>query len=149
MLEQEDSRNQEIELVARSVNEMLSKSITTAIYTSRGVSSISGQSFLETGKYVMAALCETLQRIRFKPNYVVSKGGITSIEVARAGLNVKQALVLGQIIKGVPVWRLGKESRWTDIPYVVFPGNVGDEHALRHVTEILQGDSNSHLPRLS
>lgn len=86
----------------------------------------------------MAALCEVVGRIRLQPNYVVAKGGITSIEVARAGLKVEQALVLGQIIKGVPVWRLGAGARWPGIAYVVFPGNVGDNLALSKVIETLQ-----------
>jgi uncharacterized protein YgbK (DUF1537 family) len=137
-LMREENRNTEVESVARAADEQLSRGITAVIYTSREASSASNQSFLETGKHVMAALCYIVRRIRFKPNYVVAKGGITGIEVARAGLDVGQTLVLGQIIKGVPVWRLGKDSRWPDIPYVVFPGNVGDDFALRKVTEILQ-----------
>lgn len=138
-LEWEGSSKKEIELVSRSVDEQLSKGITTVLYTSRKVNSASGQSFLETGKTVMAALCEVVRHIQMQPNYVVAKGGITSIEVARAGLGVEQALVLGQIIKGVPVWRLGVGARWHDIAYVVFPGNVGDDLALRKVVEALHG----------
>jgi len=117
----------------------LSKGITTVIYTSRKVTSVSSRSFLETGKIVMGALCEVVRRIQPRPNYVVAKGGITSIELARAGLKVEQAFVLGQIIKGVPVWRLGSGACWPDIPYVVFPGNVGDNLALSKVVETLQG----------
>lgn len=139
-LEGEKGRRIEIESVSRSVDEQLSKGITTVLYTSREVNPVSSQTFLETGKIVMAALCEVVRRIRTRPNYVVAKGGITSIEVARAGLRVEQALVLGQIIKGVPVWRLSTGARWPDIPYVVFPGNVGDELALSKVIETLQGN---------
>jgi uncharacterized protein YgbK (DUF1537 family) len=39
-------------------------------------------------------------------------------------------MVHGQIIPGVPVWRLGKEAKFPGLDYVVFPGNVGDEDAL-------------------
>jgi len=38
---------------------------------------------------------------------------------------VKQSNVLGQICPG--------------IPYVIFPGNVGEEKTLREAVEILQG----------
>ncbi|HPJ01993.1 MAG TPA: nucleotide-binding domain containing protein, partial [Candidatus Limiplasma sp.] len=46
------------------------------------------------------------------------------------GLQVRKALVMGQILKGVPVWLTGPESRFPGMPYVIFPGNVGDENAL-------------------
>jgi len=138
-LQEKERRNIEIEAVAQSVNNHLSAGITTALYTSRTVHRAANHNFLEIGKNVMLSLCEVMQQIRHQPNYLVAKGGITSIELARTALNVKEAFVLGQIIKGTPVWRLGREARWPDIPYVVFPGNVGDDNALCRVIEILQG----------
>ena len=44
---------------------------------------------------------------------------------------------LGQILPGIPVWRLGAESRFSGMGYVVFPGNVGSEMALVEVVEKL------------
>jgi hypothetical protein len=42
----------------------------------------------------------------------------------------------------VPVWRLGPESRYPGMPYIVFPGNVGGPRALAEVLEILKrGDA--------
>ena len=64
-------------------------------------------------------------------------GGPTSVEIARAGLGVKEAFVPGQIAPGVPVWELGPETRWPGIHYVVFPGNVGDDFTLGHVVRAL------------
>jgi uncharacterized protein YgbK (DUF1537 family) len=52
---------------------------------------------------------------------------------------VEEAFALGQIINGVPVLRLGPESAWPDMPYVIFPGNVGDDEALLKVVNILSG----------
>ena len=139
LLEKEESRINEIYSVSQSVNEQLSKNITTVLYTSRKVNALS-RTFLETGKIIIDALCEVVRHIQYQPNYVVAKGGITSIELARTGLNIEQSIILGQIIKGVPVWRPGAGARWPDIPYVVFPGNVGDELALSKVVEILEGN---------
>jgi uncharacterized protein YgbK (DUF1537 family) len=45
---------------------------------------------------------------------------------------------MGQVIKGVPVWRL-ETAPWADVPYVVFPGNVGDDSALLKVFTLLEG----------
>jgi uncharacterized protein YgbK (DUF1537 family) len=63
---------------------------------------------------------------------VIAKGGITSHEVAERGLGALRATVLGQLQAGVPVWRLegGPGLRYTGMPYVVFPGNVGGPTSL-------------------
>jgi uncharacterized protein YgbK (DUF1537 family) len=47
-------------------------------------------------------------------------------------------MVLGQILPGVPVWRLGSESRYPGIPYIVFPGNVGNVEALADIVTSLK-----------
>ncbi len=87
----------------------------------------------------MAGLCDVVSAIEGRPGFLVAKGGITSIEIARRALQCPEAEVLGQALKGVPVWRLGAGSKWSDVPYVVFPGNVGDEAALANVTGMLLG----------
>jgi uncharacterized protein YgbK (DUF1537 family) len=38
----------------------------------------------------------------------------------------------------VPVWQLGKESRLAGLPYIVFPGNVGDDRSLIKVVQQLK-----------
>ena len=68
---------------------------------------------------------------------VLAKGGITSSDVATKGLGVKRAMVLGQLLPGVPVWRLGPESRYPSAIYVVFPGNVGGSTALAEAYQLL------------
>jgi uncharacterized protein YgbK (DUF1537 family) len=93
--------------------------------------------FLESGEQLMSALCRVVGAMSTRPGFVLAKGGITSMQVAQTGLGVKGAVVLGQIRDGVPVWRLGDEARWPGIPYVVFPGNVGDDNALRDTVAML------------
>ncbi len=61
--------------------------------------------------------------------------------MATAGLAVKRANVLGQILPGVPVWQLGPESRHPGLVYIVFPGNVGGPGALVEVVAALRGSS--------
>ena len=78
----------------------------------------------------MAGLCETVARVTERPAAVVAKGGITSVEIARRAFRATDAFVPGQIIPGVPLWRLGDGSRFPGVPYVVFPGNVGGDDAL-------------------
>ncbi len=71
------------------------------------------------------------------PAFVVAKGGITSSDIGTKALGVKRANVLGQIEPGIPVWQVGTESRFAEVPYIIFPGNVGDDDTLRHAVEKL------------
>lgn len=79
------------------------------------------------------ALVEVVRRTvdEVAPSYVVAKGGITSSTVATDALGVRHATVIGQmIVGGLPVWRLPEGSRCPGLPYVIFPGNVGDGETL-------------------
>jgi uncharacterized protein YgbK (DUF1537 family) len=91
---------------------------------------------LEHGRRVMEALTSTVRTLLPHAEVVVSKGGITSADVARIGLGATRAIVLGQVLPGVSVWRLtamdGRERL-----YVVVPGNVGEEDALVRVLDAL------------
>jgi uncharacterized protein YgbK (DUF1537 family) len=40
---------------------------------------------------------------------------------------------MGQIAPGIPVWQTGQESKFPGIPYIIFPGNVGQETTLRDI----------------
>ena len=83
-----------------------------------------------------------MQRVQTTPRYILAKGGITSSDIATQALNVKKALVLGQIQPGVPVWQLEGESRFPGLAYIVFPGNVGDKHALVKIVKQLVPGNN-------
>ena len=76
-------------------------------------------------------------RLGVTPRFVIAKGGITSSDVGKKALGVKRADVLGQIRPGIPVWKTGEESRFPGIPYVIFPGNVGEDDTLKEAVEEL------------
>ena len=76
-------------------------------------------------------------RLSVTPAFVIAKGGITSSDVGTKALAVKRANVLGQIRPGIPVWQTGDESRFPLTPYVIFPGNVGEDSTLKEAAEIL------------
>lgn len=94
---------------------------------------------LAGGRAVAGALVAVVERVGRRPGWVVAKGGITSHEVAGRGLRMREARVAGQLLAGVPVWIGAEGSRWPGVPLVVFPGNVGDEDALRRCVELLAG----------
>jgi uncharacterized protein YgbK (DUF1537 family) len=128
----------EIDRVIRTAEPLLQSERDVVIYTSRKlITAGHAEGDLSIGSRVSEALTKTLQRITAKPRYLIAKGGITASDVATKGLNVRRALVLGQILPGVPVWRLGPESRHTGIPYSLFPGNVGGDDALVKTVEAL------------
>lgn len=84
------------------------------------------------GERVMDALTRVVREVAPMVDVVVSKGGITSAEVARIGLGARSATVLGQVLPGVSVWSLVTfEGR--EMLYVVVPGNVGEAETLADV----------------
>ncbi|HET6485003.1 MAG TPA: four-carbon acid sugar kinase family protein [Spirochaetia bacterium] len=127
----------EIETAAGRVSALLASGRCAILYTSRERRET--REFLGFGARLMAGLCDVVRRLSAKPGAIVAKGGITSVAVARDALGVRQATVLGQVLPGVPVWRLGAGSRLADVPYVVFPGNVGGPEALAQVVQRLTG----------
>ncbi len=111
------------------------------LFTSRDLRAGSGDESLRIGRRVSDALVDTLARVRVRPRFVVAKGGITSHDIAQRGLGARRALVLGQLLPGVPVWCLeqGPALRFPGIPFVVFPGNVGGPESLARAVEALAG----------
>ena len=105
---------------------------TAVVYTSRAPSSpIGPQGDLAAGRVVSEALVEIVTSIRVRPRFILSKGGVTSCDVAVRALGMRKARVRGQAAPGVPVWEMGPETRWPGLSLVVWPGNVGGPDALR------------------
>jgi uncharacterized protein YgbK (DUF1537 family) len=134
------------ELVA-AVDDALLQKASVVVYTDRQYA-LTGtdQQRLDAGKRISDFLCELVARISQTPDYIIAKGGITSYDIATKGLKVKEALVLGQIVPGVPIWQLGDPclrrgklvpaeagSKYPGLLYVVFPGNVGSDKSLYEV----------------
>ena len=72
-----------------------------------------------------------------KPKFIIAKGGITSSDVGTKALRVKKARVMGQVKKGNPAWMTGEESKFPGMPYIIFPGNVGEVSTLKEIVEEL------------
>jgi uncharacterized protein YgbK (DUF1537 family) len=134
----DDRRFHEIERVTDETNRMIRTGRDVALFTSRDlVSGIDGQSSLGIGQRVSEALIAIVQGLDCQPRYLVAKGGITSSDVATRGLGVRRAMILGQVLPGVPAWKLGHETRYPGMAYIVFPGNVGKDDALVEIRKRL------------
>jgi uncharacterized protein YgbK (DUF1537 family) len=103
-----------------------------------------GEASLQIAREVSAAVAGVVRlAVKATPAWVVAKGGITSHDVAVAGLGIRRAEVLGQLFAGmVSVFRpLEAAAEAVGTPYVVFAGNVGDEQTLARVIDLLSGRS--------
>jgi uncharacterized protein YgbK (DUF1537 family) len=138
LLRGDDNRAREIDHVCRQVDDALETGQSPVVYTSRHVERPDGMEELVVARVVSDALVAIVRGIEARPDFVVGKGGITSSDVGTRGLGAERATVLGQVRPGVPVWRLGPESRFPGMSYIVFPGNVGEAETLAEiVTELI------------
>ena len=134
-------REGEIARAAELINAAIRRGEDVVLYTSRRL--ITGRDAgesLKIGQQVSESLVAVVSGLRTRPRYLVAKGGITSSDIATDALNVQRAVVLGQILPGVPVWQTGAESRHPGLAYIVFPGNVGGDDALVQIVRSLGGD---------
>ncbi|HYE11667.1 MAG TPA: four-carbon acid sugar kinase family protein [Patescibacteria group bacterium] len=83
------------------------------------------------------AVTSIIGKLSIRPNFIIAKGGITSSDVGTKALKVKKALVMGQIKPGIPVWMTGTESKFPQMPYIIFPGNVGEIDTLKEIVDLL------------
>jgi uncharacterized protein YgbK (DUF1537 family) len=113
------------------------------LYTSRELARAEGSDeALDVGRSVSDALVELVQRLDpgLPLSFCVAKGGITSSDVGTHGFGVRRAEVAGQMLPGtISVWILPEDSAFPGLPYVIFPGNVGEPGTLAEVIERLAG----------
>jgi uncharacterized protein YgbK (DUF1537 family) len=94
---------------------------------------------LAHGELVMTALMTALAAVADEAGTIVSKGGITSAEVARSVLHASRARVRGQLAAGISVWDYVDGA-----VQVVVPGNVGGPATL---TDVVGGLALPGAPR--
>ncbi len=132
---------EEIKRVQLEVNKKIAEGITVVVHTSRERIDLGkgrGEEELALSVEISRAVTQFVNHCHPQPRYVIAKGGITSSDVGTNGLEVKKAEVLGQIAPGVPVWKTDQESIFPTIPFVIFPGNVGEADTLKEVIEKLE-----------
>ena len=127
----EASRAQAVTVYLKRISNALKVGKNVIAYTSRTlVSGNTANRSLSISQVISDSVCAIVRGLTLQPRFLIAKGGITSNDIATKGLQVKQAMVVGQLQAGVPVWKLGAESKFPDMHYVVYPGNVGSEEGL-------------------
>lgn len=126
-----------VDRAVAAVDAILAQDGLAVVSTTRAL--VTGADNLAIGRSISDALVDVVRAVHVEPRFVVSKGGITSHDIAARGLGAARATVLGQLQAGVPVWRLdsGAHLRNENVPYVVFPGNVGGKTSLVDAVRIL------------
>lgn len=123
-----DYRNELISSIAHRANQLIESGNHALIYTSRElVAAGDSEENLEIGKRISSALVEIVSKIEITPSFIITKGGITSHDIAAKGLKMNIAHVIGQALPGVPV--LVPEGN-KEMKYIIFPGNVGNDDDL-------------------
>ena len=124
--------------IISKIDETIGHGKDVIVYTSRKlITGKSADSNINIASKVSQALVDLVTGIKVRPKYLLAKGGITSHDLATKGLRMQRSKVLGQILPGVPVWGMGKETRFPGLPYIVFPGNVGNEKSLSEIIQKL------------
>ncbi len=125
-----------ITTLATKIRKHIESGETVLIYTQRKLQTgTNREENIQIGMQYSDLLVKLVQQLDVPPAFVVAKGGITSSDIATKGLGIKKAMVKGQITAGVSVWEPGDDSRLSGFPYVVFPGNVGNDQTLFEVVK--------------
>lgn len=130
----------EVERCLALEEEYISSGRTVCVYTTRTlITADTGdkEDDLRLAVRISDAVQSLVGRLSIVPSFAIAKGGITSSDVGTKALAVQRANVLGQIKPGIPVWQTGDESKFPQTPYVIFPGNVGEDSTLKEAAEIL------------
>lgn len=121
-----------------AIDKNISEGKDSIVFTSRKlITGNDSYSNINIASKVSNALVALVQNLQVRPKYLLAKGGITSNDLAIKGLGMKRSKVLGQIEAGIPVWEMGKETKFNNLLYIVFPGNVGNEYSLLNIIQKL------------
>lgn len=142
-VENDEKQNMQVDKTILSIEKSFSEGRDVCVYTSReyylsDVRNVQSEKNLAFSMHVSDSLVKVIQGLNMRPGFIIAKGGITSSDIGVKGLNVKRAVVMGQIQPGIPVWELGPESRFPGLPYIIFPGNVGEVDTLGKVLNMVR-----------
>lgn len=125
-------RGEEVSGAVAAARERLDEDGLAVVATSREVYGDGER--LASGAAIASGLAAILAGARERSGLVISKGGITSAVNVREGLASGLAEVRGPLRDGISLWAIDTPERRA-LPFVVFPGNVGDEDELAELVE--------------
>ena len=99
--------NEEIERVIKVTENLLEQGKNVVVYTRRerfDLPNGTKEDQLKIATEISDGLIKIIENLKLRPSFIISKGGITSSDVATKSLKIKEAIVLGQVAAGIPVW---------------------------------------------
>lgn len=124
--------------VLEQVDAIYGRYHTPVIYTSRSPLDFSSLAErLRWGSVVVNLLGDIVQELPANLGYLVSKGGMTSNTILTRGLGLSSVRLLGQILPGCCVVKTPSDHAFSQMPVVLFPGNVGQAQDLVKVYQRL------------
>ena len=136
----ENGLDTEVERVIAEAQASIKGGRSVVVYTRRDRFDLDTQDKdmqLQVSAKISDALTSVIGRLSVRPSFILAKGGITASDTGTKALRVKKALVLGQIKPGIPVWLTGDDSKFPQLPYIIFPGNVGEADTLKEIADML------------
>lgn len=140
VLDPNGALEREVSRVTAACETQIAEGKTVAVYTRReriDLNTADKEDELKIAARISDAITKIVAELKVRPRFLIAKGGITSSDIGVKGLRVKKAFVPGQILSGIPVWLTGPESKFPGLPYVIFPGNVGEPDSLMAAAEKL------------
>lgn len=141
LLESPKNVLQEIQRCAAEIETNLKKGINVCYMTDRkriDLPQKDGKAQLDFAMEISNHFLSVVGSLHTIPSFVIGKGGITSCELGKRIMNRDRVKVAGQIVDGVTVWNGDEYALFPNIPYIVFPGNVGSDETLLNVVNKMQ-----------
>ena len=121
------------------IKDLIKNKYTPVLFTSRKVISFQDKyeefSFNEALAIFMAQI---VRELKHEIGYLVSKGGITTNTILSEGFNIASAYLEGQIMTGISLLSVNLQEINTCIPFITFPGNIGEPDTLQKIILILE-----------
>ncbi len=136
----ENRLEEEVKRVTALSKALIEEGKTVVTYTKRKLLTLekdTKENALMRSVKISESVLKLVSELGTVPEFVIAKGGITSSDIGVKALKVRKAYVLGQIQPGIPVWKTDENSRFPGIPYIIFPGNVGESQTLKKILQEL------------
>ncbi len=130
----------EVDRVVALAEEKIRNGQTVAVYTRRDrfdLPTDDPDEQLRVSVEISDAVTSIVGKLSVRPNFIIAKGGITSSDVGTKALHVKARDGHGADPARHPGLDDGAESKFPNMPYIIFPGIVGEQDTLRKAVEIV------------
>ncbi len=130
---------QEVARVALLAASSLAKGAVSTVFTSRSVATGSRAQYQAVAPTVAHHMAQVVAALSDQYDVLITKGGITASIILTDALRADRARVIGQLLPGVPVWKVISGQASSPKCIVIFPGNVGNERSLCEAVRLLKG----------